>query len=234
MKKIRITESELINMIEKLVKENMGFANLGMGKPTDKYKDLNLDEGDDTEGEVEKVENQTWEETQENLKMAEKNFGKDSPAYKNQLSILKKFKVQGETTEGVDTVNVDVASGSDDEDAWMESVDESRIIDLVKTRLNEFNSGGFENMGFSKPTDKYADLLDVEDEDETFDFTDTFGNGAGAPAPTKNPTIAPSKPGEKKRRGPFQKPKTKPNPKARGKFSVTEKLRKRIGPKKGK
>ena len=37
-----------------------------------------------------------------------------------------------------------------------------------------------------------------------------------APAPLKTPTIAPSKPGEKKRRGPFERPKTKPNPKARG------------------
>jgi len=37
-----------------------------------------------------------------------------------------------------------------------------------------------------------------------------------APAPLKTPTIAPSRPGEKKRRGPFQKPKTKPNPKAKG------------------
>ena len=37
-----------------------------------------------------------------------------------------------------------------------------------------------------------------------------------APTPLKTPTIAPSRPGEKKRRGPFEKPKTKPNPKARG------------------
>jgi len=36
-----------------------------------------------------------------------------------------------------------------------------------------------------------------------------------APAPLKTPTIAPTRPGEKKRRGPFQKPKTKPNPKAK-------------------
>lgn len=36
-----------------------------------------------------------------------------------------------------------------------------------------------------------------------------------APTPLKTPTIAPSKPGEKKRRGPFQKPKTTPKPKAR-------------------
>jgi len=40
-----------------------------------------------------------------------------------------------------------------------------------------------------------------------------------APTPLKTPTIAPSKPGEKKRRGPFQKPKIKPNPKARQKQS---------------
>jgi hypothetical protein len=68
MKKIRITENELISLIEKMVKENMGaipslsahgggFANLGMGKPTDKYKDLyedgdleNVDEDDATTG----------------------------------------------------------------------------------------------------------------------------------------------------------------------------------------
>ena len=36
-----------------------------------------------------------------------------------------------------------------------------------------------------------------------------------APAPLKTPTIAPSKPGEKKRRGPFERPKTTPKPKAR-------------------
>ena len=35
-----------------------------------------------------------------------------------------------------------------------------------------------------------------------------------APAPLKTPTIAPSKPGEKKRRGPFERPKTTPKPKA--------------------
>ena len=38
-----------------------------------------------------------------------------------------------------------------------------------------------------------------------------------APAPLKTPTIAPSRPGEKKRRGPFQKPKTTPKPKAKDK-----------------
>jgi len=51
---------------------------------------------------------------------------------------------------------------------------------------------------------------------------DNDGEYMGAPeattaqTPLKTPTIAPSRPGEKKRRGPFEKPKTKPNPKARG------------------
>ena len=47
---------------------------------------------------------------------------------------------------------------------------------------------------------------------------DSDGEYIGAPvdtAPVKTPTIAPTKPGEKKRRGPFQKPKIKPKPKAK-------------------
>ena len=61
MKKIKITENELISLIEKIVNENMGstpsltahgggFQTLGIAKPTDKYKDLYED--DDIEGEV--------------------------------------------------------------------------------------------------------------------------------------------------------------------------------------
>ena len=48
---------------------------------------------------------------------------------------------------------------------------------------------------------------------------DDDGEYIGAPvdttAPVKTPTIAPTKPGEKKRRRPFQKPKVKPKPKAK-------------------
>ena len=44
MKNIKLTESDLINLIEKLVKENIGFGNgqnFGlMGTPSAKYKDL--------------------------------------------------------------------------------------------------------------------------------------------------------------------------------------------------
>ena len=44
MKKIRVSENELVNLIEKLVKENLNNGNGQifplMGAPTDKYKDL--------------------------------------------------------------------------------------------------------------------------------------------------------------------------------------------------
>jgi len=47
-RKIIVTESELINSIEKIVKEqaamlgfgNMGGLSLGVSKPTDKYKEI--------------------------------------------------------------------------------------------------------------------------------------------------------------------------------------------------
>jgi len=56
MKKIRVTENELVDLIEKLVKENLGANghNFGMmGTPTSKYKDLYED--DDVEGAEEEV-----------------------------------------------------------------------------------------------------------------------------------------------------------------------------------
>jgi len=58
MKKMKITENELVTLIEKIVNEQAtgvalgGFGqNMGFSKPTDKYEDLNL-EGDDIEDEV--------------------------------------------------------------------------------------------------------------------------------------------------------------------------------------
>ena len=56
MKKIRISESELIDLIEKLVKENIGGGNgfnFGMmNTPTSKYKDLYEDEDVESEEEL--------------------------------------------------------------------------------------------------------------------------------------------------------------------------------------
>lgn len=55
MKKIKITENELITLIERVVNEQAtgvafgGFGeNMGFSKPTDKYKDLNIE----SEGEL--------------------------------------------------------------------------------------------------------------------------------------------------------------------------------------
>ena len=59
MKNIKITENELITLIEKIVNEQAGGVafggfgeNMGFSKPTDKYEDLNL-EGEDIEDDVE-------------------------------------------------------------------------------------------------------------------------------------------------------------------------------------
>ena len=56
---MKITENELITLIEKIVNEQAGGVafggfgeNMGFSKPTDKYEDLNL-EGEDIEDDVE-------------------------------------------------------------------------------------------------------------------------------------------------------------------------------------
>ena len=75
MKKIKISENELVALIEKLVKENLGGEghNLGlMGTPTSKYKDLYEDddvEGEDSEEEVseETVDLNVDDETEDGL-----------------------------------------------------------------------------------------------------------------------------------------------------------------------
>jgi hypothetical protein len=100
MKKIRMTENELVTLIEKLVKENLGDG-VGqifplMGAPSEKYKDLL---------EKEDIEETDGEEEQLNL-------------------------------------NVTDQPGSDDEDAWMESIDESKLISRLKTRLTEAEGKG--------------------------------------------------------------------------------------------
>ena len=95
MKKIRISENELVSLIEKLVKENLSNGNghnFGlMGTPTAKYKDLL---------EKEDIEEDDGEEEQLNLDVT------DQP-------------------------------GSDDEDAWMEGIQESKLISRLKKRITE-------------------------------------------------------------------------------------------------
>lgn len=104
MKKITLKETELVNLIEKLVKENISNGNGQifplMGAPTSKYKDLYED--DDIEDELEEG---NGEEEQLNL-------------------------------------NVTHQPGSDDEDAWMEGLEESNLISRLKRNLNEGKKKG--------------------------------------------------------------------------------------------
>ena len=101
MKKIKLKESELVDLIEKLVKENLGNGNgqnFGlMGTPTAKYKDLIEDEDIESQDELEE---DNGEEEQLN-------------------------------------VNITDQPGSDDEDAWMEGIEESKLISRLKNRLHE-------------------------------------------------------------------------------------------------
>ena len=95
-----MTEGELIDLIEKLVKENLSNGNaqnLGMmDTPTAKYKDLL---------EKEDIEEDDGEEEQLN-------------------------------------VNVTDQPGSDNEDAWMEGLEESKLISRLKKNLTESTGKG--------------------------------------------------------------------------------------------
>jgi len=132
MKNIKITENELISLIERVVNENLGvipslsakgggFANLGMAKPTDKYKDLYED--DDLETEVEEDEGTI-------------DLGGDiiDPKTGELMGIEED---QDPSVEKSDSITVTTQPGSDDEDAWMES-----IVDRLKGRLNEEKGKG--------------------------------------------------------------------------------------------
>jgi len=69
MKKIKITEHELITMIEKIVNEQVtggvsfgGFGeNMGFSKPTDKYEELNLEVAEEEVTEEEVTEDEVSE-----------------------------------------------------------------------------------------------------------------------------------------------------------------------------
>ena len=95
-----MSEGELVDLIEKLVKENLSNGNaqnLGMmNAPTAKYKDLL---------EKEDIEEDNGEEEQLN-------------------------------------VNVTNQPGSDDEDAWMEGLEESKLISRLKKNLTEAEGKG--------------------------------------------------------------------------------------------
>ena len=106
MKKIRIKENELVDLIEKLVKENLsngtGFSFGMLGTPTSKYKDLIEDKDIET---TDELEEDNGEEERLNLDIT------DQP-------------------------------GSDNEDAWMESITESKLIKRLTRKLHEAEGKG--------------------------------------------------------------------------------------------
>ena len=121
MKKIKIKENELVELIEKLVKENIGFAssaigngngqNFGlMGTPTAKYKDL-LEKDDIEEDDMDDNEDEVSEQADDTLNI----------------------NVDDETQDGLN------------QEDYMESVKESRLISRLKKRLNEETTVGCAN-----------------------------------------------------------------------------------------
>jgi len=110
----------------------------------------------------------------------------------------------GEEMNPVMSVNVD---GFDDEghlNGYLKSEENDDVIELNICPAGDIKLNGM-NVG-------ETELVETDRDNE--------GEYIGAPeattAPVKTPTIAPTKPGEKKRRGPFERPKTKPKPKAKG------------------
>ena len=108
MKKIRISENELVELIEKLVKENLssgtGFGFGMVGTPTSKYKDLT--------------------ETQDMEEDATIDMGGD--------------KIDPKTGKVLATED-DI---TDNEDAWMESISESKLIKRLTRKLHEAEGKG--------------------------------------------------------------------------------------------
>ena len=112
----------------------------------------------------------------------------------------------GEEMDPVMVVNVD---GFDDEghlNGYLKSGESDDLIELNICPAGDIKLNGI-NVG-------ETELIETDRDNEG----EYIGapEATTAPAPLKTPTIAPTRPGEKKRRGPFQKPKTKPNPKAKG------------------
>lgn len=108
MKKIRVTENELVDLIEKLVKENLGNGNghnFGMlGTPTSKYKDLYED--DDVEV--------TEEEDNLDKLAGEKLTGQETPHDQDDMA----------------------PDGMDDASDTMESVKESKIVSRLRKKVH--------------------------------------------------------------------------------------------------
>ena len=134
MKKIRVSENELVNLIEKLVKENLSNGNghnFGMmGTPTSKYKDLyELDdvEGEDSEEEVseETVDLNVDDETQDGLNQEDAMEGiKES-------KLVSRLRKKVHTSKANKTINE-----QRNVTRWTQE-EKDNIIDMVSEIYNE-------------------------------------------------------------------------------------------------
>tara|TARA_R100001463_G_scaffold12745_12_gene34361 strand:- start:873 stop:1427 length:555 start_codon:yes stop_codon:yes gene_type:complete len=123
MKKIQLKESDLIDLIEKLVKENLSNGNaqnLGMmNTPTAKYKDL-LEKEDVEEGDIEE-EDATHEE-EDNVNESKKTKKTLSLTEAQLVSLIE--RVVKEQESGDDKISneleLDLKNTPDDEDSWFE------------------------------------------------------------------------------------------------------------------
>ena len=111
---MKITENELITLIEKIVNEQAGGVafggfgeNMGFSKPTDKYEDLNL-EGEDIEGGEEEVDEQPASEEEFNeseiVERLRKRMGPQKFPEKVNETINEQRSVTKWTREEIDNV----------------------------------------------------------------------------------------------------------------------------------
>ncbi len=136
------------------------------------------------------------------IKTIKENLTKPTIGTEAQNDSFKTVVEIGEEMEPVMMVNID---GFDDDGHLNGYLKSDQSDDVIE--LNICPSGNIKLNGMNVGE---TELVETDRDDE--------GEYIGAPeattAPVKTPTIAPTKPGEKKRRGPFQKPKVKPKPKA--------------------
>ena len=156
MKKIQLKESDLIDLIEKLVKENLSNGNgqnLGMmNTPTAKYKDL-MEKDDVEEGEVE--EEDTTHEEEDNVNESKKNKKTLSLTEAQLVSLIERVVKEQEsgdieeqiylppTAHLMKTANEleqDLKNTPDDEDSWLKEKWEDLTDDVKKVWSNIFTN----------------------------------------------------------------------------------------------
>ena len=152
---MKITENELITLIEKIVNEQGvafgGFGeNMGVSKPTDKYKDLNLEGGDIDGSEVEEqVQPSEDQPVMKFPKMKVEILWPKLPKWFRNLFLKKhrnspKFKGCNITSctgwdkssnDEKNDLKVGIESGPEIDDVVNDSFNESEIVERLRKRM---------------------------------------------------------------------------------------------------